>query len=65
MKSLRRGSTKSNVSSDTSRFVDKSSTKLEVIKEVKKEEVQEKNENENTFLKKMYIFINCFILKKK
>ena len=52
MKSLRRGSTKSNISSDTSRIFDKSTSKLEVIKEVKKEEIQEKNENEETNMNK-------------
>ena len=51
-KSNRRASIKSNMSSDTSRFIDNNMSKLEVLKEGKKEDNQEKNENEEVVMNK-------------
>ena len=52
MKSIRKQTMKSNISSDTSRGFDNSTNKLEVIKEGKKEENQEKKENEELTMNK-------------
>ena len=46
MKSMRRTSMKSSISSDTSRALEHSTSKLQVIKEVKKEEIPEKKDSE-------------------